>query len=186
MRKYIILFFLVFPFLCACNWDDTPNGIIKPDEMAAVLTEVHIADGSILNLSPAPDTLYKYVTGKYLFIFLQYHTDSAQFRRSFKYYTTKPTEMAAIYDEVLKSLQLKTDSVNKLLAKQNTTNLKRPLVPTGPQARMIPGAAPIIPSRPFVQQNMMAAERANFLKEQAKRDSLLKKLKKKKHALPQE
>ena len=129
MRKYIILFFLVIPFLFSCG-DSQPEGFIPKDKMTNLLTEVHIADGSVMNISQAPDTLYKYTLSGYLALFKKYGVDTGDFRKSYKYYAGKPGEMGDIYDQVLKNIQAKTDSVNKLLVKQNTAN-----------KRAVPGAA---------------------------------------------
>jgi hypothetical protein len=129
MRKYIILFFLVFPFLFACNSGGGSDDVLPEDQMVSVLTAVHMADGRLVSLSQAPDTLYKYGTARYLAVFQQFHTDSAQFRKSYQYYSTQPDKFVAIYDKVLKTLQAKTDSLNKLLAKQNIMRPKQPVRP---------------------------------------------------------
>jgi len=124
MRKYIILFFSVFPFLFACNGSGSSGDVMSEDQMIAVLTAVHLADGRLINMSQAPDTLYKYGTSRYLAVFKQFHTDSAQFRRSYQYYSTEPEKFADMYDKVLKILQAKTDSLNKLLNKENLARAK--------------------------------------------------------------
>lgn len=122
MRKYIILFFSVSLFLLTCH--SSPDGIIKPDVMTNVLTEIHLADGSMINIPQVPDSIYKYGMGRYMQIFNKYHTDTAQFRKSYKYYTMHPEDMAKIYDNVLKKLTAKSDSVTALIAKNNTTRFK--------------------------------------------------------------
>ena len=124
MRKYIILFFLVFPFLFACNSGGSSGDVIPEDQMVAVLTAVHVADGRLINISQAPDTLYKYGTSRYLAVFKQFHTDSAQFRKSYQYYSTEPEKFADMYDKVLKNLQAKNDSINKLLTKESLARAK--------------------------------------------------------------
>jgi hypothetical protein len=115
MRKHIILFFSALLFLFACNMGNNTKGIIKEDEMVRLLTDIHIVDGS-LYLQPMGDSLYKYGTGRYLLLFKQYHTDSAQFKRSMKYYTTQTDILMGMYDQVKKNLQIKIDSLNKVIA----------------------------------------------------------------------
>ncbi len=115
MRKHIILFFSALLFLFACNIGNNTNGIIKEDEMVNLLTDIHIVDGT-LSLQPGGDSLYKYGTGRYLLLFKQYHTDSAQFKRSMKYYSTQTDVLLEMYDQVNKNLQAKTDSLNKAIA----------------------------------------------------------------------
>jgi len=120
MRKYITLFFSVCFILSACTADKSGADIIKPDEMISVLTDVHIIDGTMYNaVSQNLDTLYKYGNNRYLAVFKKHHVDSAQFRRSLKYYTTQPLELQGMYDKVLANLQQKTDSVNKTMLKNN-------------------------------------------------------------------
>ena len=116
MRKYITLFFSVSLLLSACTADKSKVDIIKHDQMVSLLTDMHIIDGSLYNaISQSPDTLYKYGTARYLFLFKKYHVDSVQFRRSLKYYTNQPVEFQAMYDKILVNLQSKTDSINKKL-----------------------------------------------------------------------
>ena len=119
MHKYIILFFLSFIFLTACTGGKAKQGIIDKPNMISLMTDVIIVDGTLYNLMQAPDTLYKYGTGRYLALFKKYNTDSAQFNKSFKYYASRPTDIQAIFDQALLNIQKKTDSLNKLQLKQN-------------------------------------------------------------------
>ena len=114
MRKHIILFFSALLFLFACKWDNTPKGILQPDKMVNLLTAVHIVDGSIYNIDPRPDSLYIKGKGRYLAVFKRFHTDSVQFDRSLKYYTFHPDQMETMYEKVVKNLQDKSDSINKI------------------------------------------------------------------------
>jgi hypothetical protein len=168
MRKYIILFFSVSLFLYACK-GSAPDGIISQDEMVGLLTQVHITDATLLNMSQEQDTLYKYGTERYLVLFKKFHTDTAQFRRSYKYYTTQPDKLTAIYDQVLKNLQAKSDSITKLLAVQNTRAGKKPALPTGAPGKFIPQlrspgpampGASNVPFRPGVNMQLMQKNRA--------------------------
>ena len=117
MRKYITLFFLVSSFLLACKGGNAPDAIIDHDRMVGLLTGVHIIDGRMFSVTQDPDSLYKYGTARYMALFKNYHTDSAQFRRSLKYYSTQPTVLLAIYDQVSQNLKQKTDSLNKTQTK---------------------------------------------------------------------
>ncbi|HAL82348.1 MAG TPA: hypothetical protein DCO83_09010 [Mucilaginibacter sp.] len=119
MRKYITLFFSVTFFLSACKGGKAPDGIINHDQMIVLLTQVHIVDGSLFSVTQNPDSLYKYGTDRYLALFKRYHTDSVQFRKSLKYYTTQPVELTAMYDKVLADLKQKTDSLTKTQLKKS-------------------------------------------------------------------
>jgi hypothetical protein len=123
MRKYNSLFFSVLLFLIACAGNSIPPGIIKQEQMGNLLTEIHIIDGGVYNVMQDPDTVYKYSIGKYLAIFKKFNTDSAQFKKSFRYYSLHPEILSAIYDKVTINLKQKTDSLTKInqlrMAKDN-------------------------------------------------------------------
>jgi hypothetical protein len=116
MRKHIILFFLALLFF-ACNRVKTPDGIIKEDVMIPLLVDIHIIDGSLANESTV-DSLYKYGTGRYIYIFKKYHTDPAKFKKSIKYYTLQTDNMIKMYSEVARILQAKADSLTQLQEKE--------------------------------------------------------------------
>ncbi|MBE9583124.1 DUF4296 domain-containing protein [Mucilaginibacter sp. JRF] len=134
MRKYIILFFSALAVLCSCG-DNTPDGILDEKQMADVLTDVHVANGTLFMIPSMPDSLYKYGLGKYLLVFKQHNTDSAQFTRSYKYYTRDIQQLVAIYDVVSKNLQKRSDSLNKVYLKmQQKPNKPKPQNPKPPQS----------------------------------------------------
>jgi hypothetical protein len=181
MHKYIILFFSVLTLLCSCGNDDSaPDGILKKSEMVNVLADVHIVDGGLINISQEPDTLYKYGYPRYLAVFKKYNTDSAEFRRSFKYYSLNPAVFSDIYDRVLKRLQVQTDSLTKLLAIQNKKNHVTPTA-TGGRVNSPVRPAQATPLRPGM---MMNPNQQAIMKFNAKRDSALKQRLKEKNALP--
>ena len=124
MHKYNSLFFSSLLFLGACTSSDTPKGVIEKQKMINVLTDLHIIDGSLYATVQIPDTLYKYGMGKYNLLFKRYHIDSAQFRKSFKYYTSDPVTFKSMYDKVTDNLQHKIDSINGI------NNPKRNAVPS--------------------------------------------------------
>jgi hypothetical protein len=125
MHKYIIIFFWATLNLASCKHAQSDQSVIKRDQMVSILTDLHIVDGGMYNsVSVNPDTLYKYGTARYLALFKRHHVDSSMFRRSLKYYTGKPVELQAMYDEILKNLAAKTDSANKSMFKKN--NAGRP------------------------------------------------------------
>jgi len=176
MLKYITLFFSVL--LLACN--STPSGIIPPDKMATVLTDVHLTDGELGSVAQMPDSIYKYGMARYLAIFKKYNTDSAQFNRSYKYYTIHPGVMSDIYDKVFKNITAKNDSLTRLIAKNNTAAFKKGTPPTPVGGKMmakpnnVPG--PATPVKPFTPANN-AARQQIFERGRAHRDSMMKKYK---------
>src|ERR1700759_1918908 len=113
MLKYIVPFFWAVLLFSACSGNKTEKGILPRDQMITLLTQVHVVDGGIYNVTSVnPDTLYKYGNGRYLAMFKKYHVDSAAFRRSLKYSSGKPVELQAMYEEVIKRINDKVDSTN--------------------------------------------------------------------------
>ncbi len=148
MHKYIKLFFFVLIFLVACKGNKTPAGILDKQRMTSLLTEIHMADASMFALYQVPDTLYKYGTGRYLAIFKKYHTDSVQFKKSFKYYSYKPDVLSDIYEQITDNLKHKSDSLNKinqLQIKKRTDSLGK-LPKTAAPVQPAASAQPVSPA----------------------------------------
>ena len=122
MRKHISLFFSALLFFVACKSDKTPPGIIKQEKMTSLLIAIHIVDGSVYNIDPQPDSLYKLATGRYKATFKNFGTDTATFNRSLRYYSQHPDLMEAMYTDIIKKLGFKQDSLNKEIQKQNKKN----------------------------------------------------------------
>ncbi len=125
MQKYKSLFFSLFLFVYACSGNKTPKGTIDTATMSRLLTEIHIADGSMFNTMQVPDSLYKYGTARYLKVFQNFHTDSTQFRKSMRYYAENPELLTKIYEQVNINLSKKMDSLNKANQKQMALDNKR-------------------------------------------------------------
>lgn len=122
MRKHIILFFSALLFLFACNDDKNTKDILDRRAMISLLVDLHLVDGALSNQSNM-DSLYR-STGRYVYVFKQHHTDSGQFRKSVLYYTRQPDNFMKMYDDVVKILQAKSDSMNKIIAKENEIKRK--------------------------------------------------------------
>jgi hypothetical protein len=124
MRKYIILFFSASMFLFACKGNNEATGVIDPNVMVNLLTEVHLVDGRLYTYLQNADSLQKYGMGRYLAAFKKYHTDSATFSKSLKFYSTQPEKLLVIYDKVQANLKLKLDSLNKKQYQTRDVNVK--------------------------------------------------------------
>jgi hypothetical protein len=124
MRKHIILFFSALLFLSACKSGNDASGIIDQDRMTRLLVDVHIVDG-VLASQPNPDSLFVQGTGRYVYLFNQYHTDSAQFKKSMIYYTKHDEVLVKMYEQITKTLQFKNDSILALITKEQEISRKQ-------------------------------------------------------------
>ena len=131
MYKYIALFFSVSLFLTSCKRDSTPAGIIEQKKMISLLTEVHLVDGRMYSVLQSQDSINKYGTTRYDALFKRYHTDSATFKKSLRYYAMEPVQLQKMYDTIVTRLKAKSDSLNKVQNKADSLrrlNDKKPKV----------------------------------------------------------
>jgi hypothetical protein len=141
-------------FCAACNGDGTPKGVLDEQTMTALLTQIHITDGSMYNVVQFPDSLYKYGINKYGMVFKSFHTDSNQFKQSMKYYAQHPDILEKMYIKIADDLKNKSDSLNKVYQAQMKEQNQRRLdsikkLPKQQQGVVNPTATPTAPvSRP--------------------------------------
>ncbi|MGB4775616.1 MAG: DUF4296 domain-containing protein [Daejeonella sp.] len=115
----IILFLFTTILLSACNQNDTtPKGVIDPQKMTAVLTDIHLVDGYISS-SPQTDTLVQNNSVLYQNVYKKYHINKSQFDKSIKYYSAKPVLLDSIYSKVLLALEKKEKQEQKKTIKKN-------------------------------------------------------------------
>ncbi len=165
MRFYLVLFFCGLGFLFSCTDEKSiPGDVLPEDQMVSVLTDVHLVDGNIYNLSPVPDTLAKHGLGLYLAVFKMHHTDTTQFKASVKYYTTRPDVMLKMYDKVLARL----DSLQKAKAQP----VKPAVVPKASDKNTKQLADSIKKAQAKTDSANKAKAKADSIKAKKKADSL--------------
>jgi hypothetical protein len=129
MRFYLILFFCVSIFFTSCgdsgNPDYVPSDLLQLHEMAALLADVHIVDGSLANVPALPDSMAKHGMGLYLAVFKAHNTDSTTFKKSFYYYASHPDLMNRVYTGINVRLTKKLDSLNKIKPKIDPDSIRR-------------------------------------------------------------
>lgn len=139
MRTYRYLFFLIVLAFASClSEETTPKDVLDEDHMTSLLVELHLVDGDLYNVQQTPDTLYKYTMGRYTATFKKFHTDSNQFSKSFSWYTHHPVKLDEMYDNVIKILQAKTDSVAKLPASKPAAPVNTPVNAPVPNKNVVP------------------------------------------------
>ncbi len=125
MRFYKILFSLLLMILVACHRDNAPDNLIEEDEFVPLLVDIHLADGYLNTGSQIPDSLSYRGNGLYGAIFKKHHVDSAQFRKSFQYYSYHLEQMNRIYKAVIDQLTAKNDSITKVNAEEEMKRQRR-------------------------------------------------------------
>ncbi|MBK1440317.1 DUF4296 domain-containing protein [Parapedobacter sp. ISTM3] len=90
-------------FLCISCGEKIPDGIIPSKRMPDVLLDVHLADGQLMAMPI--DSARAYRDSYYQAIFDRWGIDSAVFRRSVEYYSTRPRIMNELYITVEKRLE---------------------------------------------------------------------------------
>ena len=102
MKRLILLLCIPF-FLHACSLSSRPKDVLAPDEMKAVLKDMHLADAYLGTLS---DTLQiKVLSGKlYKNVFTKHHTSLTEFNASLAFYAGKPTVLDSMYKQIYDDL----------------------------------------------------------------------------------
>lgn len=86
------------------NQTNTSKNTIGETQMIALLTEIHLVEGSTNQMNLYGDSLTQYVLNNYEFLFQKYHTNQAGFRETMDYYVQHPKEMDKVYEKVVENL----------------------------------------------------------------------------------
>ncbi|MDQ7947358.1 MAG: DUF4296 domain-containing protein [Pedobacter sp.] len=117
--KRIFVFLTCCALLLACK-PGIPSSILQPDEMEAVLYDIHVVDGYAAAIIVAtPDSLKKTIAPYYHGVYQKHGTDSLQYTRSLNYYYKHPEVMKTIYDHVSERLRKDKDRLAQAMAKES-------------------------------------------------------------------
>ncbi len=98
---------LMLSLSCTHSNNIVPKGIIAPDKMGKVLTDLHLADAVSNQNFPlkgvSDSIVWKNKSFRNLII-RKYNIDTATFNRSFNYYVQRPAEMDSIYARMITDL----------------------------------------------------------------------------------
>jgi hypothetical protein len=111
MKRLILLLCIPF-FLNACALSTRPKDVLAPDEMKAVLKDLHLADAYLSTLSDTQQI--KGLSGKlYKNVFTKHRTSLNEFNASLAFYSGKPIVLDSMYKQIYDDLK-KVDRKNKL------------------------------------------------------------------------
>ena len=118
--------------LSACNLtgDAQPDNLIPEPQMAAILMEIHLAEGRVSRLgistSDSSNIVYKRLEKQ---IFRRLRVDTSAYTKSYIYYSSHPRQMEAVYKQVIENLKEKTEEQQKQLHTKKPTPAKKPTRP---------------------------------------------------------
>jgi hypothetical protein len=99
---------------CTAPEDERPDNLLSEDQMANILTEVHLAEARVSRLSlrsiDSSNLAYKHLESQ---IFKRFNVDTAAYRKSYIFYSSHPADMEVIYKQV-------TEKLNKQVQKAYT------------------------------------------------------------------
>lgn len=101
MQRLLLFLLSSFFFTISCN-RSAERGYLSKNEMANLLTEVHLIDG-YMNSLPV-DSTRKIIESMYEQVFVKYQIDSTEFKRNLTHYLQNPVVAKEIYSVVNSNL----------------------------------------------------------------------------------
>jgi len=139
MRSLILIYCSIILVISCSDKNDIPKGILSPQKMQAVFTDILVVDvlnadrilkDSALKL-PAENASY------FLRIFQLHNTTRNEFNRSYNFYLKRPDLLKVITDSVSSDISRRNQNLNKeadsLKSRPNGNNLKKITRPIGGQ-----------------------------------------------------
>ncbi|MBK6264150.1 DUF4296 domain-containing protein [Marivirga sp. S37H4] len=104
--------------------NEVPKGVLPPEKMANILSEIYIAENKVSNIGLRHDSSKVVMRHYELKIFDDNNTTDSIYKESFAYYLENPTKLEAVYDIVIDSMSLKEQVIEanrkKALTKDKT------------------------------------------------------------------
>jgi hypothetical protein len=105
MKKIDFLLFTIIILFTACSEEPVsiPDDVIKQKEMAVILTDIHLAQSAIGDLSRTDSVTF--TMKDYLaYILKRNHVKKEDLLRSLKFYSEQPEILGQVYDSVITRL----------------------------------------------------------------------------------
>ncbi|MBO0930713.1 DUF4296 domain-containing protein [Fibrella aquatilis] len=131
MIRQLALFLCVGLLFAQCGsgkneLGDAPANLIPPNKMADLLTDIHLAEARVAKLnignSDSASIVFKRLQGK---IFAKAQVDTSAYAKSYVYYSSHPSELAGIYEQVIEKLKTGQQKKEEELRKNPP---KRPMI----------------------------------------------------------
>jgi hypothetical protein len=111
MRKltYIIA---ILTIVSCTGKEERPKGIIAPEKMAVILSDIYLAEYKVSNIGLKKDSAKVVLRHYELKIFEDNNTNDSTYKESFKYYLEHPDRFETVYDIVIDSVSLRDQVQN--------------------------------------------------------------------------
>lgn len=93
---------------CGSSHNDVPDNIIEPDTLTLVLTEMHLAEASLIHLQQKGENAAQEKKHLYDLIFDKHHISKSQLDSSINWYSTQNIkQLEDVYANVITNLSRK-------------------------------------------------------------------------------
>ncbi len=92
--------------------EERPKGIIPPEKMALILSDIYLAEHKAANIGLNLDSSKVVLRHYELKIFDDHNTNDSIYKESFKYYLDHPGKLEAVYDIVIDTVSLREQVEN--------------------------------------------------------------------------
>jgi hypothetical protein len=106
MRKLIYIIAILTIVSCSGK-EERPKGILAPEEMAIILSDIYLAEHKASNIGLVQDSAKVVLKHYELKIFDDRNTTDSIYKKSFQYYLDHPDKLEAIYDIVIDTVSLR-------------------------------------------------------------------------------
>jgi hypothetical protein len=111
MRKLIYIIAILTIVSCSRK-EERPKGIIPPEKMALILSDIYLAEHKAANIGLNLDSSKVVLRHYELKIFDDHNTNDSIYKESFKYYLDHPGKLEAVYDIVIDTVSLREQVEN--------------------------------------------------------------------------
>jgi Domain of unknown function (DUF4296) len=91
----------------SCRRDSPPPGVLTKTQMVEWMIDIYLAEARASTWSLPLDSSYKIFLPHQDSLKHRYGIQDSTLRKSYEYYIERPTELEAIYDQVIDSLNLR-------------------------------------------------------------------------------
>lgn len=113
MIKRVLFTIAIITILSCTEKKSVPDGIIPPEKMAQIISEIYSSEYKVKNFSIKADSSKILFRHYELRTFDQFETTDSIYKKSFEYYLNYPAKLEAIYDIVIDSLSLREQVLEK-------------------------------------------------------------------------